>query len=166
MATQEVIGTTDEGGEGFGFRIARVVDGTHVEITFANESKFSEAIELLEKLCDNVRIRTLKIAMRRFWSGDGSSAMLSDMVTDRTHRVALSLFRSWPQSKQVSNIQMETGLPQSSVSNILAGRQGNAGQWFVKHGNSWSLSEAGMRAIVDAIVPSLLVETQESAHHE
>ena len=137
-------------------RISREVEGTHVEISLDNEDQLGKAYELLVRHCRNIEIQSLKLSLGKLWDGEKDSVSISEIVSESTHRVALSLLRNWPIVKRVGDIQDETGLSQGPVSNILAGRQGGMGEWFTQEKDCWNLSPMGLAAIAEIIAPTYL----------
>jgi hypothetical protein len=127
-----------------------------VEVFLDNEDQLGEAFELLGRLCESVKIQGFKLTLNKLWTEEEGTAKVIERVSESTHRVALSLFRNWPNAKRVGDIQDETGLSQGSVSNILAGRQGGRGEWFTQEEDSWNLSEEGLAAISESIAPTYL----------
>ena len=132
-----------------------------IEVWISSEDEFREGYALLRRLCERAEFEELRLDLSRFRVGDDEGHRIAEQVTEGTHRVALPLLDSWPDSKRVADIRTETGLSQGSVSNILSGRQGGAGSWFEKEGELWKLSATGMRAIIEEIAPALF-EQQRS----
>ena len=127
-----------------------------IEVWLSSEVEFREGYALLRRLCERAEFEELRLDLSRFRVRDGEGHRIAEQVTERAHRVALSLHNSWPDSKRVTDISTETGLSTGSVSNILGGRQGGVGSWFEKEGDLWKLSTIGVRAIIKVVAPALL----------
>jgi hypothetical protein len=142
-------------------RLSRTLNNIQIEVWLRSEDEFREGYALLRRLCERAEFEELRLDLDRFRVRDDEGHRIAEQVTEGTHRVALSLLDSWPDSKRVTDISTETGLTPGSVSNILAGRQGGVGSWFEKERDLWKLSPIGARAIVEEVVPALF-EQQRS----
>lgn len=121
-----------------GVRLSKLVNGVTVEVWFNREEELKDALALLNRLCDKTEFETIRA-----------------LATEGAHKVALSLLEAWPNCKKPNAIQGETGLASGSVSSILVGRQGGAGNWFEKCDNGWKLSTIGHAKTIDEIITSL-----------
>ena len=137
-------------------RLSRTTNDIQIEVWLSGEDEFGEGYALLKRLFERAELEELRLDLSRFRVRDGEGHRIAEQVTEGTHRVALSLLDSWPDSKRVTYIQVETGLSQGHVSNILEGRRGDVGHWFEKEGELWKLSAIGARAIVEIVAPALL----------
>ncbi len=142
-------------------RLTREIAGTQIEVLFDDEQQLGKAYALLAQLCERVTVEELRITLSRLWIRNGSSSVISEKVSESTHRVALSLFQSWPNPKGVGENQAESGLSQGYVSRILAGRQGDVGHWFTRQGNLWNLSPIGVNAMNKEVAPALFDWSEE-----
>ncbi len=137
------------------------MNNIQIEVWLSSEDEFREGYALLRRLCERAEFEELRLDLGQFRVRDDEGHRIAEQVTEGTHRVALSLLDSWPDSKRVTDIQVETGLSQGHVSNILEGRRGDVGHWFEKERDLWKLSPIGVRAIVEEVVPALF-EQQRS----
>ena len=142
-------------------RLSKATNDIQIEVWLSSEDEFREGYALLRRLCERAEFEELKLDLSRFVVKDDEGCRIAEQVTESTHRVALSLFNNWPDSKRATDIGAETGLSSGSISSILVGRQGGAGIWFEKEGNLWKLSTVGVRAIIEVVAPALF-EPQRS----
>ncbi|MHA2322402.1 MAG: hypothetical protein ACXACG_12190 [Candidatus Thorarchaeota archaeon] len=139
-------------------RLKRKVNDVQIEVWIDSENEFREGYALLNRLCLRAEIEELRLHTERVWIRDIEGKRIDETITESVHRVALSLLEDWPEPKSVSDTQNETRLSQGSVSNILAGRQGGAGDWFVKQGELWNLSTKGVSEVRNLITSILSKE--------
>jgi hypothetical protein len=139
-------------------RLKKKVNDIQIEIWIDSENEFREGYALLNRLCLRAEIEELRLDIERVWIRDTEGKRIDETITESIHRVALSLLEDWPKSKSVSDTQKETRLSQGSVSNILAGRQGGAGDWFAKQGELWNLSTKGVTEVRNLISSILNIE--------
>ncbi len=132
-------------------RLKRKVNDVQIEVWIDSEDGFREGYVLLNRLCLRSEIEELRLNIEGVWIRDTEGKRIDETITESVHRVALSLLEDWPEPKTVSDAQNETGLSQGSVSNILAGRQGGAGEWFTKQGELWNLSTKGVSEVRNLI---------------
>jgi hypothetical protein len=135
-------------------RLARQLADTTIEVWIDDEGQLRNGLQLLSRLCRGTKLELAMESVGFVWVREGPGVRINDSVTDSVHRVALSLLEGWSHGKRVMDVQTETGLSQGFVSNILAGRQGDAGDWFRKEGEIWSLSEIGISRILE-VLPAL-----------
>lgn len=141
-------------------RLSREADGIKIEVWLNSEDDFSEGYRTLLRLSERVRVESVRFALGRLWTEQNGTATLTQELERAPHRVAVSLFMEWPSCKSNTEIQTETGLSQSYVSDILAGRRAGLGDWFERCEDGWTLSDSGMEGVMNIIVPELGISVQ------
>lgn len=135
-------------------RLSKEVEGTYIEVLIENESSIFEGYELLNRLVKILEVAQLKSKLTQFWTFDDGDRRISSEISEGPLKVALSILDSWPEGKLVKDIETDTGLSQGHVSNILAGRKGDAGKWFSKDGDKWLLTSLGIDSVVKELLDS------------
>ncbi|MHA1908959.1 MAG: helix-turn-helix domain-containing protein, partial [Candidatus Thorarchaeota archaeon] len=93
------------------------------------------------------------------WISDSSGFRLSDIVSQSSHRIALSLLKSYPNGLSFSAIQKETSLPKSTAHNLLTGKKASVAKYFAKEGDNYCLSLEGLDWILSDVIPFLASQT-------
>lgn len=129
--------------EPLSIKISKEVQGTLVEIWLSNEDDLRDALQKLERVCSQIPKERIRFSVETLWSNTDEGAVVTESVSNPVCRIALSLLRSWPEYLGVSQVADETGISTGHVGNILAGRRGGSGDWFINRGSEWSLSDVG-----------------------
>ena len=136
--------------------ISKKIGGTRVEIWFSNENDIRENIELLEKIAKRLPMEQNRIIAKGLWRETGDICKLDGRVTDKGHRIALSLLHHYPNATSNSEIMDECDLSKDDVYDYLSGRSGLMKEWFRKVGEgSWVLTTFGENNIT-RLVESLV----------
>lgn len=132
--------------------LSREIDGNKIEVWIYDENEFSNGFELLQRLCNRFTVEQAKLRFLQHWSQNEDAFVLSQAIGEGPHRVALALFRTYPECRRQVEIQNETGLSPGSVSKIFAGKQGDLDSWFTRCNGNWTLSREGLENILSGVI--------------
>lgn len=135
-----------------------IEDNIELRVLFDNEEEFDEAIESLKRLASKYRLHSVKDSLVRFWDESGETKTLSSRIQNTTHRLAICLLDTYPDSKSTSTIAQEVILSEGATSNNLTGRRGNAGHLFHRTSDGWTLSDEGFISALSEILPEYQLE--------
>jgi hypothetical protein len=139
--------------------LSRDVDGTKIEIWFSTEDELRESIILLESLSQRLPVEMKRVIAAELWVQSDDSLEISEIVTNKGQRIALSLLFHYPKPRSNSEIMKDCNLSKDDVYDILSGRHWDMGSWFRKTSNGWTLTKEGERRIRKLVTS--LVENQE-----
>ena len=137
--------------------IEKRTDTTIIRVKNIDQENFDEAYTYVHSLF----IRAINLEKRikaehstsTLWHTTESGYMLSDVVAQSSHRVALVLFRVYPNSKTSTDVVKETNLPRATVHDQLTGRRESVSQFFEKIGNEYRLTNEGFDWVMNEVIP-------------
>ena len=141
--------------------ITRNIGGTIIKVWFSNDEDIRDSVILLERLSRRLPIEQTRIIAEELWITIAGNPSINERVTDKGHRIALSVLHAFPDAKSNSEIMNESGVSEDDAYNYLSGRTGIMKYWFtsVKKG-FWILSRLGENKIND-FVESLVQKYSE-----
>lgn len=108
-----------------------------------------------------IQVQQANSKTAHLWTQEDEVWKLSDTVSDSSHRIALSLLRSYPLPKTQASVVLETGVAQKTVSNHLGGRKKSVRSYFKDSGGGHQLSEEGLRWTIEKIIPEIVNPRRE-----
>lgn len=147
--------------------IERRWNSTTIIIRNVDEASFDDAYCFIEKLYDRAqKLDDKNLALKStnpFWIQTEDRRIISDLVSQSSHRVAISLLDAYPSSKTTSEIVLETGLTKTSVRHIAYGRKASVVDYFTAEKGLYKLTDDGLRWVIKDVVPFL---TEQSGFAE
>jgi hypothetical protein len=138
-------------------------DTTTIRVRNVNQEDFDEAYTYVQSLFNRASILEKRFQAEKvictLWHATESGNMLSDVVTQSSHRVALSLFRVYPDSKPATDVVRETSLPRATVHDQLTGRRESVSQFFEKTENEYRLTKEGFDWVLNEVIPFVSSQT-------
>ncbi len=164
--------------EEFTVEIEKSEAGTRIRIVEvsvgANRNVFDQAYRLVSDLHRRTtdldteiqlvqRTERARSMVEGLWKPEGDTATLSTIVSDKSHRIALVLLRSYPEFMRISDVAGEAGVPRETVRNQLKGDVEAVAEFFVAQDKGFQLSHAGLDWVIDNVIPLVLDRTEAFA---
>lgn len=132
--------------------ITKEMNGTKIEVWFSNEGDIRDSVILLEKLSQRVPIEQTRFLATSLWKTVSGNLRIEERVTDKGHRISLTLLHAYPNPRNNSEIEEECDLSKDDVYNHLTGRSGDMKDWFTSVSRGvWILSQVGQRRITELV---------------
>ena len=155
---------SDKNLRNFKVEIEKTENGTLIRVTDVNQTNFENAYRLATNLLNRaskldselLQIEVVEKARSRtamYWIPKGDTKRISDFVTQRSHRIALSLLEVYPKGKLQSEIVKETGIYQATAPTQLSGKIHSVASFFDKRGKRYFLTETGLEWVLREVIP-------------
>lgn len=156
------------------FEIEKTETGTLVRVTEVSFEEFDEAYVMLLQLSKRIteidaefiltqKIQQAKEQLASIWIKSEEEWRVSDLVSQKSHRIAISLLFSYPQEKPEAQIVRETNIPRGSVNAQLSGRVKSVESFFIQSNSGYTLSKEGIAWVLEEVLPFILgMESFES----
>ena len=137
----------------------------------ANKNEFDQAYRLVSELHRRTadldteiqlvqRTERARSMVEALWKPEVDTATLSTIVSDKSHRIALVLLRSYPKFMRISDVAREAGIPRETARNQLKGDVEAVAEFFEAQDNGFQLSRAGLDWVIDNVIPLVLDQTE------
>lgn len=165
---------TDEEQE-FTVEIMKSGDGTAIRvvdvITRSGMVKFDAAYRLAAELYERskdldaeiheeVKISKAQAQMECLWISEHNTPIVSPSIKDKSHRIALSLLRSYSFCKQVKDIVSETKMKKTTVIHYLGNKPKALSAIFEECVRGYRLSDKGVAWVIEDVVPMYSTQAQ------
>ena len=155
---------TDKTQRDFKIELEKSETGTLIRITDVSQTNFDNAYRLATDLLDRAanldselhQLRLVEQAKNKvamYWIQDGDTKRISDFISQRSHRIALSLLDGYPEGKVQSQIVKETNISQPTIHIQLSGKVKSVADYFEKRGNRYFLTKAGLDWVLRDVIP-------------
>ena len=155
---------TDKTQRDFKIELEKSETGTLIRITDVSQTNFDNAYRLATDLLDRAanldselhQLRLVEQAKNKvamYWIQDGDTKRISDFISQRSHRIALSLLDGYPEGKVQSQIVKETNISQPTIHIQLSGKVKSVANYFEKRGKRYFLTEAGLDWVLRDVIP-------------
>ena len=155
---------TDKTQRDFKIELEKSETGTLIRITDVSQTNFDNAYRLATDLLDRAtnldselhQLRLVEQAKNKvamYWIQDGDTKRISDFISQRSHRIALSLLDVYPEGKIQSQIVKETNISQPTIHIQLSGKVKSVADYFEKRGNCYFLTKTGLDWILRDVIP-------------
>ncbi|MHA1862789.1 MAG: hypothetical protein ACTSWA_03390 [Candidatus Thorarchaeota archaeon] len=143
--------------------IEKKTESTTIRIKNVEEERFDDAYLLADEIFKRARILELKIkaesSVISLWLGEEPNQTISDLVTQSSHRIALSLFRVYPKSKSLTQVINETHLPKTTARGHLIGNIKSTTPFFTSDRGAYRLTKEGFDWVLSEVIPFLANQT-------
>ena len=155
---------TDKTQRDFKIELEKSETGSLIRITDVSQANFDDAYRLATDLLDRAanldselhQLRLVEQARNKvamYWIQDGDTKRISDFISQRSHRIALSLLDGYPEGKVQSQIVKETNISQPTIHIQLSGKVKSVADYFEKRGNRYFLTKAGLDWVLRDVIP-------------
>ena len=156
---------TKEKDTDFGIELEKARDGSCViRIMNVTEANFERAYRLADNLLKQAgnidselvklqRVEQARSKVAMYWITREKTRRISDFVSQRSHRIALSLLDAYPDGKTQSQIVEETGVSQPTIHTQLSGKVRSVADYFEQQGRKYFLTEEGVDWLLKEVVP-------------
>ncbi len=142
-----------------------------------DEAQFDQAYKLADELYRRIetldleiesenKIQQAKNQVSHLWVQEENKWKLSASVTEASHRIALSLLRSYPKCITQADVIRETNIAQKTVSNHLGGRKKEVRIYFSKCDGGYQLSQDGLNWTITKVIPKAIGQEMPNERKE
>ena len=127
-------------------------------LTFDKAYQLASELHLRAKLLDvqiapALRILEVKTKAAVLWMIKGDTEIISDVVSDSAHKIALALLKEHPRCLRQIEVRKLTGVGNATVSDNLRLNIQSTELFFISCNNGFQLSDEGIDWVIDEIIP-------------
>jgi hypothetical protein len=132
-------------------KLSREISNTMVEVSIEHENNLRAGLETLLRLSRKIPIETARFNAESLWIKKEAKQVVSEHISERGEKIALSVLSSYPNEKENSDIAADCELTLDDVYNYLDRKRGDLHNWFKKGKSGWLFSIVGESMILTLV---------------